>query len=434
MRIEEGLAYAIRSQHNKTAQASSIAQLPEASWRLEALQRLTYSCLDSLHLFNFATMKRGPRPPGGNPWDQGPWINRLPSLISLFELLPLAPNITRLDLGSLNRMTQGQLSLEAKDVQSLMEILPDTQIRWLGLCDNYLDESALLALADGLAKTKLTNLEFSCRGAGGSKLIFLGKGLHNSSMVELNFHSERQYDKDPSLLLPEIETDSVEGLNSLKEGIVHSHVQILRFYNIELGSNGIRVIADLLAESKLETLDLIGGTGIGNEEAILLARALERAPLKKLALQRVAPNANKIGSEGFAALFRALSRSSLEDLSLYEHPLSQLDVEELIRNLPDCSLKKLWIAIDESASPLPLALALANSSLEELHCSLSSMDDEQMDAFIDAVSKSQNLRVIRLSHKGISQENCYKLRERLEKRNIECQFNTPWGNRRGLWD
>lgn len=124
--------------------------------------------------------------------------------------------------------------------------------------------------------------------------------------------------------------------------------------------------------------------------------------LKKLVL-----SGNRITSEGFNVLFRALRDSPIEELWCANCGLDsiEIDSDNIPTNLTDLSLDQNKIAADGCREVAKL-LQRGNSTLTDLHLDYSKIDDDGVEILANALKRNTSLRVMGLvGNRGMSLES-----------------------------
>lgn len=341
-----------------------------------------------------------------------------PSLAALFSLLPLAKNIRVIDFGC-------RSSLGVEEIMALAKALPLTDIHEINLMGSPLSSRAMSVFTECLRDSKVAKLNLFLSES--NQVEILGRGLKNSSVEELRlFCSAFQlYSKDA------FDFCSSTAAAIFREGVVASNLRFLNFHNCNLE---FREMSALVAQSQLETLYLKELRTLGSEEACQFAEGLRNSKLKKLILEK-RWQGKEMGPKGAVAIFRAISSSPLEELSLQGYDIKEA-IPEIATLLEKTSLKKMYLeagAVNGNSDAIVLAKALAECDIEELRLSFAGIDDAGVDLLLEHLLQAKSLRMIDLTNNPISRYSCKKLQKALEEKDIQFKYSTPWIKEDNEW-
>jgi Ran GTPase-activating protein (RanGAP) involved in mRNA processing and transport len=229
------------------------------------------------------------------------------------ELLKKDPTV--LDL-SVKHMTDRQLAL-------LSELLPSLNVKTLNLSHNPFEYAGMLALADALPKTQITNLNLgSTRGCALEKIIQI---LPQTKIQTLDLYGLDILERDLESLiwkLPQTQIRDLDlGCNKITDplfGFLMYCLPETKIMRLNLSNNNIRMKSQEtkehfqcgIAGSELRQLDL-SDNSMGNAVAFALAEVLPFSKIQKLDISFC-----RIEQAGIEQLASALSASQVKELDL----------------------------------------------------------------------------------------------------------------------
>lgn len=214
-----------------------------------------------------------------------------------------------------------------------------SKLRQLDLSDNCIGDTVAFALAEALPFSKIQKLDISFCRIKEEGIERLASALSSSQIKELDLSTNSVGSKGlialsnvlPSCLIEKLDLAYDQGkfdltsLEHFKRGILQSKVQDLSFGFNNIGIDGVKIIAEILENGCLETLNLRCDRSIGSEGAVILAEALKHSVLKKLYF-----DSNNIQDKGCIAIAAALPFSEIEWLDLGLNGISDASLKTLI--------------------------------------------------------------------------------------------------------
>ena len=217
------------------------------------------------------------------------------------------------------------------------------------------------------------------------------------TMEALNRHGDQKLEADLDLSATGIDNQSAI---AIAKALPASPIAVLNLDQNEIGDEGIEAIAAALSDSKLTSLN-VALNMIGNKGIEAIAVALSDSELANLNVAL-----NMIGNKGIEAIAVALSDSELANLNLSGNGIGDEGVKALAAALSASKLASLDLSCNEIGNEgiMALAAVLSKSGLAHLDLTLNQIEDEGIKALAAVLSKSRLAHLI-LCDNAISDES-----------------------------
>jgi len=205
-----------------------------------------------------------------------------------------------------------------------------------------------------------------------------------------------------------------EGVTTLCEALQNSQVQELDLSDTDIGTNGLKAVADMIAVvSSLTSLSLGGRNVIGDDGAAVIARALKNSKtcnLASLNLSGEHGTANQIGAVGARGLAEYISVSaSLTILSIQDNFLGDDGTKLLCDALSQSTVTNIEELnfyennIEWAGARAVGQMAAVVASLTKINLSANFLGDRGVIALCDALknSKVTKLQQLEVADNGI---------------------------------
>jgi Ran GTPase-activating protein (RanGAP) involved in mRNA processing and transport len=267
-------------------------------------------------------------------------------------------------------------------------------LRELHLGSNELDDEGTATVAKLLSDSKVETLDLEENAIGDVGALVLSMALKTARELK-------------TLKLSGNPIEST-GIVALAVSLAGSKIQELELSGIEMGEEGAKALAVMMATTlELRTLAL-EETGLGDAGAACIATGLASS----LQLQTLRLRRNFIKEAGTRDLASSLKKAkSLRDLELTANPIRQRGAEHLARSLPTSALQRLCVSDCslglQGAKALIEALKTA-PSLQELNLSRNSLGNQGAELLASAL-KTCALNTLNASACDIEEEGVMAL-------------------------